>query len=353
MTAPFLLPAEWQPQSAVQIIWPHPDMDWAPILSAAETSFSDIAVAVARRQPLLVVVRDSDHEARVRHLLRKADCPPANCRFALAASEDTWARDCGPLTVLGPHGPVLIDFEFNGWGGKFPSARDNALTLQLAEQGIFGDVPLIRPGRVLEGGAIESDGRGTLLLRSRCVIDERRNPGFGQARMEELLSHWLGAERFLWLEHGDLLGDDTDGHIDTLARFTESGAIVYQACDDTEDPHYEPLQAMAAALGRFESPDERPYDLIPLPLPAPIHDPEDGRRLPASYANFLVINGAVLAPVYDDPADTEAMKRLGATFPGREVLPIDCRSLIRQSGSLHCVTMQYPEGVLRASDTPR
>jgi len=196
---------------------------------------------------------------------------------------------------------------------------------------------------VLEGGAIEVDGTGTLLTTERCLLAPTRNPTLDWAAIEKVLRDKFGVSRILWLKHGDLLGDDTDGHIDTIARFCDAHTIAYQGCEDRDDPHYADLAAMAAELAAFRTAEGKPYKLVPLPLPAAMHDPDDGRRLPAGYANFLIINGAVLVPVYGDAKnDAIALERLRPCFPGREVVPIECRALIHQYGSLHCVTMQIP-----------
>jgi agmatine/peptidylarginine deiminase len=247
--------------------------------------------------------------------------------------------------VLEAGRPRLLDFTFNGWGGKFSAAEDNAITARLHAAGLFGDTPREDPQLVLEGGAIETDGEATLLVRTSAVVDPRRNPGLDRQALAGRLAALLGVDRFLWLEHGDLVGDDTDGHIDTLARFTDPCTIAFQACEDPRDAHYASLAAMAAELAALRTREAAPYRLVPLPLPCPSLD-EDGRRLPAGYANFLIVNDAVLVPTYADRADAVALERLGACFPGRDVRGIDCRALIRQNGSLHCITMQLPAGVL-------
>jgi agmatine/peptidylarginine deiminase len=263
-------------------------------------------------------------------------------RVLSVPADDVWARDHGPITVFRDRRPVHLDFAFNGWGGKFDAARDNAITHRLAALQAW-NAPVETLDFVLEGGGIESDGAGTLLTTERCLLAPTRNPGLAKAQIEEKLKGWFGLTRVLWLSRGDLVGDDTDGHIDTLARFCDPGTIAYQACDDRQDAHYEELAAMAVELAALRDAYGKPYKLVPLPLPDPIHDTEDGRRLPAGYANFLIVNGAVLVPVYGDRHDAEALARLRPCFPGRELIGIDCRALIHQYGSLHCVTMQIPK----------
>ncbi len=347
-----MLPAEWAPQAFVLLAWPHPNGDFAPWLEAVEHTYALTVAAISRRQGVVIVCRDGDHRARIQAVLNQYPVAAAQVRFGRAAYRDTWLRDTAPLAVWNgraqtPSG-YLVDFRFNGWGGKHPWQEDDALGQDLYRQGIFGSVPYRRVDWVLEGGSIETDGLGTLLATCSSIRNPNRNPD--PDRAEEILAKHLGFERFLWLDHGHLEGDDTDAHIDTLARFCSPTTIVYQSCADRSDPHYEPLRAMAAQLARFKTLAGRPYRLIPLPLPRPIYDPA-GRRLPASYANFLIINGAVLVPVYDDPADDEAKSLLGRAFPAREIVAIPARALIHQYGSLHCMTMQYPQPI-RSEEFP-
>jgi agmatine/peptidylarginine deiminase len=342
--SPRKLPAEWEAQSGVQLTWPHEDTDWGPNLASVEPVFAAIGAAIARRESLLVVCRDADHRTHVLEQLRSAGTDLDRVQLGIALADDTWARDHGAITILQDGRPILLDFVFNGWGGKFPAERDNRLTANLAAQGRFGSTPVEGVDLVLEGGSIESDGAGTLLTTRHCLLQPTRNPGLSMAEIEQALRRLLGVHRVLWLEHGALDGDDTDGHIDTLARFCDPSTIAYVECSDPADSQFAGLERMAAELAALKQASGEPYRRIPLPLPAPVFD--DGRRLPATYANFLVINDAVLVPLYDDPADAIAMERLGSAFPGRSVVGIDCREIIRQGGSLHCLTMQFPLGVL-------
>lgn len=345
MTAPALrFPAEWEAQSAVLLTWPHADTDWAPNLAAAETTFATIARAVLAHESLIVGVHHPDLVEAVRARIAAPADQAARLQVTVTPSNDSWVRDHGPLTVLDNGRPMLLDFTFNAWGGKYDSGLDDAIPAALHRAGVFGDTPLRRVDFVLEGGALESDGRGTLLTTTSCLLDPRRNAGITRATAETRLRAALGIERVLWLTQGHLEGDDTDGHIDTLARFAGPETIVYQGCDDPADSHFAPLRAMAEELAALRRADGQPYRLIALPLPRAIHD-ADGRRLPATYANFLIVNGAVLLPVYGDPADRAAQSRLAEAFPDRSIVPIDCSALIRQFGSLHCVTMQLPAAV--------
>jgi agmatine deiminase len=240
---------------------------------------------------------------------------------------------------------VLLDFTFTGWGGKFAAALDNRISEELHAAGAFGRTPLRKIDLILEGGSIESDGRGTLLTTAECLLNPNRNTQYSQERIEARLTAELGSRKFLWLKEGSLAGDDTDAHIDTLARFGPNDTILYVKCDDPSDEHFATFQALENELKNFHTLENQPYRLIPLPWPSAKFD-ADGSRLPATYANFLVINGAVLVPTYHDPADSQALKTVGKAFPDREIIGIDCSPLIMQHGSLHCVTMQIPIGVL-------
>ncbi|MEJ2565106.1 MAG: agmatine deiminase family protein [Gammaproteobacteria bacterium] len=342
----FFLPPEWSPQSGLMITWPHPHSDWRDLLPEVEPVYALIARQVTRREGLLVNCWDQAHIAQVKSRLQDTGADPRNVIYSAVRSNDTWTRDYGPITVLEDGRPRLLDFIFNGWGGKFDAALDNQVTRNLHRDGVFGPAALDSIDMVLEGGSIEVDGRGTLLTTEHCLLAPTRNPGLDRVQIEERLRGWFGVTNVLWLRHGHLAGDDTDSHIDTLARFCDSHTIAYVACDDPHDEHYAELRSMEAELRACRDLDGRPYRLVPLPWPAAKHDAADGRRLAASYANFLIINGAVLMPLYDDPADDEALRRLQSCFADREVVGVPCLPLIRQNGSLHCITMQLPAGVL-------
>ncbi len=333
------LPPEWAPQSAIQLTWPRATGDFADWFDAVRANFVQLAVAISRYQTVLIGTEE-DPEALNDDLLA-AGANAAHLRLYVVRSNDVWARDHGPITVLRDGKPVLLDFTFNGWGGKFDAALDNTLTLQLKALGAF-QAPVESTDFVLEGGGIDVDGEGALLTTTRCLLADTRNPQLSKVQIEDELKAKLGVARVLWLTHGDLIGDDTDGHVDTIARFCNASTIAYQACDDQSDAHYEDLKALEVELQALRQADGKPYTLVPLPLPPPIHD-EDGKRLPAGYPNFLILNGAVLMPTYGDAAtDAEALRRLKPHFPGREVIGLDCRALINQYGSLHCATMQLP-----------
>ena len=333
------LPAEWEFQSAVQLTFPHVDSDWGPTLAQVLPCFIEIAATISRFEPVLIVCRDPD---ALRPLLKAAR--PEHLHFAVADSNDTWSRDHGGITVEQDGQPCILDFMFNGWGLKFPANKDNLITRTLYDQGVF-QAPLQPGGLALEGGGIESDGQGTLLTTTECLLSPNRNPHLNKAQLEKELQSLFGVDQVLWLHHGYLAGDDTDSHIDTLARFCNPTTIAYVQCTDPADEHFEAFRQMEAELRTFRTLDGAPYHLIPLPWPDACFD-SAGDRLPATYANFLLLNGAVLVPTYAVPQDAAALQIFQNLFPDRAVLGIDCRPLIQQHGSLHCVTMQYPAGVI-------
>ncbi len=336
------LPAEWEPQDGVLLAWPHAETDWCDNLAAVQQVFMNITTTISRFEQVLIVAPDV---AVVRQQLSDTAVVLEQIRLIEVPTNDTWSRDFGPITVLEHGAPLILDFGFNAWGLKFAADLDNRITDRLASAGAFDRTPVHIPGLILEGGSIESDGSGTLLTTSNCLLSRNRNPHLDQGGLEAELRRQLGVDHFLWLHHGYLAGDDTDAHIDTLARLCPRQSIVYVRCDDAGDEHYPELSAMEAELRELRTPQGEPYRLIPLPWPQACFA-EDGHRLPATYANFLIINGAVLMPTYDDPQDAAALAILAEVFPEREIIGIDCRPLIAQHGSLHCVTMQIPQGVL-------
>jgi agmatine deiminase len=336
------LPAEWEEQDGVLLAWPHAESDWQPVLHLVEPVFIEIARQISLVEQV-VVVAPGYHDVQLR--LAKAGAKMANVRLHGIGTNDTWARDFGPITVLEEGRPKILDFGFNGWGLKFAANLDNLITGRLHHAGAFGATPFATVGLILEGGSIESDGAGTILTTAQCLLSPNRNPPMSREAIEAALAGLLGADRFLWLENGFLAGDDTDSHVDTLARLAPNDTIAYVACDDPADEHYQALKAMEKELQGFRTRGGGPYRLLPLPWPRAVFD-EEGNRLPATYANFLVINGAVLVPTYRDENDGTALTTMATAFPGRRIIGIDCTPLILQHGSLHCVTMQIPKGVL-------
>ena len=315
------MPAEWERQSAVQLTMPHEHTDWAPILPEILAVYEEMRREISKREPLIIV-----------------DDIPHN---------DTWARDHGFITCLTPNpSPIgegdekafLLDFKFNGWGEKFPAELDNEINRHLYERGLVKGIYEDHLDFVLEGGSIESDGKGTIFTTTCCLMAPHRNQPLTQPEIEERLKEYLGAERIVWLNHGSLIGDDTDGHIDTLVRIAPDDTLIYTG-GDGDHPD---LMEMEKELMELRTMEGKRYRLLKLPLPRPIYDTSAINRLPATYANYLVINGAVLVPTYNQSdLDAEAMRIIGEAFPDREIVGIDCRAVVQQHGSLHCCTMQY------------
>ena len=343
MTDALRFPAEWEPQSGVLIAWPHADTDWAERLAEVEETYIALVAAITRFQPVLICVADDDIETYAEMRLRSNRIDMARVRFVSAQYDDTWLRDSGPITLKRGNGSFqLLDFRFTGWGGKFEASRDDQLVGALHDASTFNNAEVRSIPFALEGGAIDTDGAGTLLTTRQGL--HARHPERDRASLSADMAQWMQQQRVLWLDHGYLEGDDTDAHVDTLARFASPDSIVYQNCDDPQDSHYAELQAMGAELAALHTANGQPYRLFPLPWPQPVVD--EGRRLAASYANFLIVNGAVLMPAYGDPADDAARDVLAQAFPDREIVQVPCRSLIWQNGSLHCITMQLPAGLL-------
>ncbi|MGV8074120.1 MAG: agmatine deiminase family protein [Syntrophobacteraceae bacterium] len=336
------LPAEWEEQDGVLLAWPHKKSDWKPHLDIVEPVFVEILKAVSRFERVIVV---APYPRAVERSLVRAKVPMDRISLYEIDTNDTWARDFGPITVMEDDHPVLLNFGFNGWGLKFPANLDNRITRELCAIGAFGEIRSETVGLILEGGSIESDGKGTILSTARCLLESNRNPHLTREGIESALLSLFGAEHFLCLENGSLAGDDTDSHVDTLVRFAPDDTLLHVSCKDVNDEHFEELSAMVEELKLFRTMSGKPYRLIPLPLPAPCYD-ENGIRLPASYANFLIINDAVLVPTYGDRnGDAAALDTLKSVFPERTIIGIDCLPLISQHGSLHCVTMHIPKGI--------
>lgn len=340
-----MLPAEWFPQSGVQITWPHSETDWKPWLEEVTEFYIRLAYHISSQEQLIIATPTPQ---LVEELLKKRLPAQAldHIRLFECPTNDTWTRDHGLICVRQNGKWLLKDFCFNGWGNKFSSDKDNRINAHLCETNWLNGTYTNCNDFILEGGSIESDGRGTLLTTSCCLLNPNRNPHLSQQQIEERLCKELFLKRILWLHHGSLEGDDTDGHIDTLARFCPNDTIVYVTCNDPNDSHYEELHLMEEELKNFRTLEDQPYNLVGLPMPRPIV--EDGERLPATYANFLITNNEVLLPTYRQPdCDEEAVRILQEVFPERAIVPIDSYVLIRQHGSLHCSTMQLPKGIVK------
>ena len=370
----FRLPAEWEAQWGVMLTWPHEDTDWKPYLTEITETFVAMSREIAAREHLLIVVPKAEivpEEIRKMERVVIFECP----------TDDTWARDHGPIVLVkelrssGVQEFRWLDFRFNGWGEKFPAENDNRIVERLFEEITRGEEREARNEKcsmfnaqcsmsnvqlenhqdfVLEGGSIESDGHGTIFTTSQCLLAPNRNQPFTREEIDAELKRRLRAERVVWLDHGNLVGDDTDGHIDTIVRCAPNNTLLYVGCDDENDEQFADFQALEQQLKSLRTADGKPYRLLRLPMPKAIFEDviseeggtrkEERERLPATYANFLILNGAVLAPVYGQPEnDAEALRVIGEAFPDRDIIPIDARTIIRQHGSIHCLTMQLPE----------
>ncbi len=367
----YRLPAEWEPQWGVMLTWPHEDTDWKPYLAKITETFVQMAREIARREHLLIVAPRAEivpEEVRRMERVVVFECP----------TDDTWARDHGPIVLEGMREDrrcgLWLDFKFNGWGEKFPAENDNQIVWKLFEgfsrseerensstlnsQLSTLNFQLERhQDFVLEGGSIESDGCGTIFTTSQCLLAPNRNQPLSREELEAELKRRLRAEHVVWLDHGNLIGDDTDGHIDTIVRCAPNDTLLYVGCDDPSDPHFTDFQALEQQLHTLRTTDGKPYRLLKLPMAVVGRQESGGRsqdensqlstlnsqleRLPATYANFLILNGAVLVPTYAQPEkDAEALRIIAGAFPDRDIIPIDARTIVRQHGSVHCLTMQ-------------
>ncbi len=329
---------EWHPQWGVLLAWPDPDTDWADHLAEAEQCYLDLLAALLDHEHVLLVCRNDTLQNRIQRLVAQRGIPAERLRLEVADYNDTWARDFGPLAVEQNNAVELLNYTFTGWGGKFDADRDNALNGSLP-----WSLPLQTHDLVLEGGAVDTDGLGHLLTTRHCLRNPNRNPSLSEQELSDLLKEQLGVKEIWWLDHGELEGDDTDAHVDTLARFVDARTIAYVQCLDSSDSHYPSLQRMEQELQVLAHTHH--LTLVPLPLPTAQYSRE-GERLPATYANFLITNEKILLPVYGCETDQAAIDALKAVSGGRTVTPVNCRVLIEQHGSLHCVTMQLPQGAL-------
>jgi agmatine/peptidylarginine deiminase len=339
------LPAEWEPQDAIMLAWPHRANGWVGDMSVVDNVFVELIHAITARQHVLLVCKDEALRQHAVELLQSANVAMDNCIIKIAATNDVWMRDVGPIGIIDNGKLKLLDFRFNAWGGKYSSSDDDQINARLQQQDVFKcemqSLPLI-----LEGGSIESDGKGTLLTTKSCLLSGTRNSCYDEHRLEDLLKHFLGVETVQWLEHGHIEGDDTDGHIDTLARFCPNDVIAYASCNDPDDVNYAELKAMETELQALRKRDGTPYTLTAFPIPSAKFGIE-GQRLACTYVNFMIITGAILCPLYDDPLDQFAMTQLQNIFPHYEIIGINALPVVEQCGSFHCLCMQLPQGSLK------
>jgi agmatine deiminase len=333
----FSMPAEWDPHDAVWLAWPH-DTETFSDIPAVEEAYLRIISALSPGERVNLLVRDRTMAQRVRALLNGAGIDPRRVILHPFDYADVWFRDYGPIFVVNraDHSPGMVAWEFNAWGNKYPGlVRDSRIPSCMNNR--LG-LPLFRPGIVLEGGSIDVNGRGTILTTEQCLLNPNRNPGLSKGEVESYLHEFLGASTAIWLK-GGIAGDDTDGHIDDVARFVNPSTIVYGVEEDEGDENYRILRENERILGKALDQDGNPLDIIPVPMPGRLGE---AARFPASYLNFFIGNRAVLVPVFSDPNDEKALGILREVFPGREVMGIDCRALVEGMGAIHCITQQQP-----------
>ncbi len=336
------LPAEWESFGAVLLSWPHKDSDWNYMLDEVTKCYINIVEAITTETNVIIIAPDIEiPQKQLNHINQSL------ISFYEIPTNDTWARDFGVITTCNDNGNfILNDFQFNGWGLKFASNKDNLITRYMIKQKAINGTYNNCMGFTLEGGSIESDGKGLLLTTSECLLSPNRNGDLSKEEIEQTLTSTLGLKKILWLDHGFLEGDDTDSHIDTLARIAPNDTIVYVGTNDETDIHYSTLQSMKQQLMQFTTIEGNSFNLIELPLPDPIYD-EDGNRLPATYANFLIMDKSVIMPIYaQHHKDLLATQIMQIAFPNHKIITVDCNALIKQHGSLHCVTMQLPKEIL-------
>lgn len=335
----FVLPAEWSPQSAVILAWPDTHTDWCYMLDDVCRCVAKIILEISENQRVILIT------GRKKEDLSKYFEFNDNVTLIDIPYNDTWARDFGPIITKSNDKFSFLDFKFNGWGLKFAADKDNLVSSALFAKKHFNATYENHLGFVLEGGSIESDGDGNILTTTECLSSKNRNGNLSKDEINDKLTQVFNARNILWLNHGQLSGDDTDGHIDTLARFAPNRTILYVKSSAVQDPVDGPeLELMEKELSEIAYTYD--YKLVPLPATRPIFD-EDGERIPATYANFLIINDKVLVPIYNQPdTDNQAIATIASAFPGRKTVGIDCNALIKQHGSLHCMTMQLPLNVI-------
>ena len=339
-----ILHAEWEQQSAILLSWPHPDSDWQDNIDEINATYINLCKTIGAYQNLIIVCRDKTHRLFISEQLNKNNIQAKRYNIYCIEYNDTWCRDYGPLFTRHNNEYEIINFSFDGWGKKYPAQKDNQLTNQLHKQHAFGSIQLNNHDFILEGGSIDTNGQGTILTTVRCLL--KRHPKKNKQEIETILKNTLGVNTVHWLEHGQIYGDDTDGHVDMLARFINPATIAYSACNDSNHPDYESLNKMEQELALLKQLDGSPYQLVPIELPNLKTNNE--KPLPASYINFLIINNAVLVPTYDDPHDALALASFKQYFPKRDIIGINSNALIKQFGSLHCATMHIPAGVVQS-----
>ena len=334
----YRMPAEWAPHQATWLSWPHKEASWPGKLGAILPIYAQAVAALARSEPVHINVNDATMEAQARALLAAAGAD-GQIQFHHFPTNDAWCRDHGAIFVVRDELPrmVAIDWDYNAWGGKYPPYDlDNAIPQQMAA---YLELPCLPTAMVLEGGSIDVDGQGLLLTSEQCLLNPNRNPTLDQHAIEVQLRNFLGVEKILWLGEG-IVGDDTDGHIDDIARFVAPGVVVAAVEEDPLDENYAPLQENLERLRSMTDLSGRPLTILTIPMPPPIS--YEGQRLPASYANFYIANSVVLLPTFGHPNDERVRDTLQRCFPQRDIVGLDCREIVWGLGAWHCLTQQVP-----------
>lgn len=337
----YRFPAEWEPQAATWLSWAHKEESWPGKFETVPYIYTNIVKTIARFQHVNINVKDQAMYDDVTSRLTLAGVSKERFTLYTIPTNDAWCRDHGPAFVVNPSAEkkkAIVDWGYNAWGGKYPPFDlDDVVPTKIAEE---YKIPVFHPGIVMEGGAIEVNGKGCLLTTKACLLNKNRNPELNQDQIETYLKEYYGQEKILWLNDG-IVGDDTDGHIDDLARFVNPTTIVTCVEDDPQDENYEILQENLRTLRALTDQNNRPFTIVELPMPGVVAYEE--QRLPASYANFLIGNGFVIVPVFNHPNDLKALTILQQQFPGRSVIGIDCVDLVWGLGTLHCISQQEPE----------
>lgn len=342
------MPAEWEPHAATWLSWPHKEASWPGKFGPIPAIWAEMARLLARHEEVHILVLDEAMAESARSLLVAAGADLSRIALHRIPTDDSWMRDHGPTFLVrdqeGRRELAAVDWIYNAWGGKYPPwEQDDVVPVALAEK--LG-IPRFEPGIVLEGGSIEVNGRGTVLTTEACLLNPNRNPHLDRPQIETYLRDYLGVRHVLWLGDG-IVGDDTDGHIDDLARFVDPMTVVTVVEEDPADENYALLQDNLTRLQGMTDQDGHPLRIVTLPMPAPVI--HEDQRLPASYANFYIGNGVVLVPTFDDPNDARALATLRELLPGREVVGLHSRDLVWGLGAFHCVTQQQPVSSLDSS----
>ena len=332
------MPAEWHPHEGTWFSWPQNPDTWIHHLPAAERELAEAVKWLSTGETVHVNVLNADHEKHVTEVFRKAGVD-GSIKFHHFPTNDSWCRDHGAIFLVHPDKPgyAACDWGYNAWGEKYPPFDlDNDIPSRMCEamQAVHFQTSV-----TMEGGSIEVDGAGVLMTTEPCLLNPNRNPNLTKAQIETMLREMLGVERIIWLG-GELVGDDTDGHIDNLARFANETTIIAPEERNESDPNYASLQANLGILASLKTTNGAPYDIVHLPMPSPYY--LDGVRLPANYVNFYIGNEVVLMPAFSDPHDDIAANILQTCFPDRRVVPVDCRTIIWGLGALHCLSQQVP-----------